>query len=153
MMLFHLIGMVRFLLQENIFDKSLILMQEIYTKARSYWLWNWKDNLSAGKSLFAKKEVLAKAYPSKVRKRGGAYRYATNYTEQEFLTDAFQLYNGFHYWTWAPLDPKRSSLGGRWIKDPNLGKPKSEGGYGRDYGGTAMEIYKAVINGNPPAGW
>jgi hypothetical protein len=116
-------------------------------------VWDWKANAKEGQSRFAKKENLATKYPSRVRKRGGVFRYATDYTQQEHLTDAFQLYNGYHYWVWIPLDRKLPSLGGRWIKDPNLGKPKSEGGYGRDYGGPAMRIYNEVVSGHPPADW
>lgn len=114
-------------------------------------VWDWKANAKEGQSRFAKKENLATKYPSKVRRKGGAYRYATNFTRQEFLTDAFQLYNGYHYWIWVPADPNRG--GGSWQKDPNLGKPKAKGGYGRDYGGPAINIYNEVMSNRPPSDW
>jgi len=113
--------------------------------------WDWKANIAEGQSRFEKKKTSASNHPANVRRKGGAYRYATDYTQQQFLTDAFQLYNGFHYWTWTPADPSRG--GGTWVKDPNLGKPKAEGGYGRDYGGLAIQVYNNVVNGNPPDGW
>lgn len=114
-------------------------------------VWDWKANAKEGQSRFAKKKNLATKYPSRVKEKGGAYRYATNYTQQQFLTDAFQLYNGYHYWIWVPADPNRG--GGSWQKDPNLGKPKTKGGYGGDYGGPAIKIYNEVMSHHPPSDW
>lgn len=116
-------------------------------------VWNWKANRTEGQSRFAAKKESAKGYPSRVRKKGGYFQYAADFTEQELLTDAFQLYNGYHYWIWTTYDKSVPFLGGKWQKDPKLGKPKAEGGYGIDYGGPAINIYNKVQNNNPPEGW
>ncbi|HEY9167694.1 MAG TPA: hypothetical protein VIS48_16190 [Candidatus Kryptonia bacterium] len=129
------------------------LMQLDNPRATDEQVWNWVENRKEGQRRFAGKKELATAHPETVRNWGGKYRYALEYTQEEELTDAFQLYNGYHYWIWAPIVKTVPSLGGHWIKDPNLGKPKAEGGYGRDYGGPAMQVYDDVVNGNPPAAW
>jgi hypothetical protein len=109
-------------------------------------IWNWTENIAEGKGRFAEKKSMAAAHPSVVRKKGGAYRFATDYTQQQLLTDTFQLYNGWHYWIWVPADPNRG--GGAWQKDPDLGVKR-----GRDYGGPAIQTYNDVVNGNPPNDW
>ena len=120
------------------------LMQLDNPRATDEQVWNWKANRAAGQALFAIKKSWATSYPSVVRSWGGVYRYASNYTQQEFLTDAFQLYNGWHYWIWKPYFKKFPFLGGYWDENPRVR---------RDYGGTAIKIYNNVQNGNPPTGW
>ncbi|HUI30427.1 MAG TPA: hypothetical protein VLX91_09440 [Candidatus Acidoferrales bacterium] len=124
------------------------LMQLDTPPATDEQVWNWKENRAEGQRRFAEKKGLAAAHPSKVRRRSGACRYATDFTQQEYLTEAFQLYNGYYYWIWHPRFAWAPMLGGYWEKDPNLGVR-----YGRDYGGPAIEIYNDVVNGNPPSGW
>ena len=109
-------------------------------------VWNWRENIAEGKARFAQKKSVASAQPSKVKQKGGVYRFASEYTQQELLTDAFQLYNGYHYWVWN--SNKWIPLTGYWKKDPKLGI-----NYGRDYGGPAIKIYYDVQNGNPPPDW
>lgn len=105
-------------------------------------VWNWKANRAEGQARFAEKEGLASTYPSRVRRRGGTYRRATDFTPEQFLTDAYQLYNGFHYWVWVPGE--LGGGGGAWRQNPNLP---------RNYGGQAIQIYNDVMTGNPPDGW
>ncbi len=118
------------------------LMQIDNPPASAAQLWNWKDNLSAGTSLFAEKKATALAHPAKVRKKGAAYSNATDFSSEQMLTEAFQLYNGGYYWVWVPKDPRAG--GGSWQKRTNLL---------RDYGGQAKKYYDGVVNGNPPSNW
>lgn len=105
-------------------------------------VWNWRENTAAGQALFGIKKSLATAYPSVIRKKGGFNRFASDYTQQELLTDAFQLYNGHHYWIW--VTNKWLPFTGFWEKNPNLT---------RDYGGAAIKIYNTVQSGGTPDGW
>jgi hypothetical protein len=107
-------------------------------------VWNWRANIAEGKARFAEKKSMAASRPSNVRSWGGKYRYASDFTQQEYLTDAFQLYNGYHYWVWVPTFQLIPSLGGHWGKNPKVV---------RDYGGTAIKIYNTVQNGGTQSGW
>lgn len=120
------------------------LMQLDNPRATDEQVWNWKENRTAGAALLAEKRLLAEGYPSRVRSRGGSYVEVTDFTEEQLLTDMFQLYNGFHYWVWMPRNPRRIDSGGAWVRNPNLP---------RDYGREAIIVYRAVQNNNPPPRW
>jgi hypothetical protein len=109
-------------------------------------VWNWKANIEEGCSRFGDKKAWAKKYPARTRNRGGKNKYATDFNNDQWLTEAFQEYNGFNCWVWAP-NPLIPSIGS-WIKDPTLGVT-----HGKNYGGTAIKLYNDVSSGNPPKDW
>ncbi|MFA5832566.1 MAG: hypothetical protein WDA22_03710 [Bacteroidota bacterium] len=114
------------------------LMQIDNPRATDEQVWNWKANRTAGKTLFEEKKRMAAAHLRNVKKKYPS----ANFTQQEQLTEEFQLYNGQYYWVWTVTDEESKS--GQWTKNSKLN---------RDYGGDAIQIYNAVTGGHPPAGW
>ena len=100
--------------------------------------------------MFRKKEEIALSFPSNINKvlhydpiKNRLWHYkAESFTEDQRLQDAFQLYNGGHYWYWRPK--YRDILGGpgTWVRDNS--NPKIE------YGDKARNIY---FNHNYPIDW
>ncbi|MCL5020606.1 MAG: hypothetical protein M1339_02865, partial [Bacteroidetes bacterium] len=76
-------------------------------------LWNWKNNRDAGMALLNEKYQDAVNYPSEVRSRGGHYQNAPNFTTTtQVWEEAFQEYNGGHYWLWRPVN--KNDFNGPW---------------------------------------
>ena len=77
-------------------------------------LWNWIDNRQVGQSRLNQKDTEALGYPARVRRLGGSYKNATNFTDLEHIwKETFQRYNGGNYWIWAPVQEDQPS--GPWM--------------------------------------
>lgn len=83
-------------------------------------LWNWKSNIDRGRNIIAVAKSRSTEYISNT---------GTNYDEEKYWMNAFQMYNGGRYWNWVD-----NKIG--WTE--NLNRPKN------NYGKILYDIYKTM---------
>lgn len=115
------------------------LMQIDTPPATEVQLWNWRENIEAGKQLLDEKYSIANHIYLSIKKK---YSNAQNYNNTELLKQTFQLYNGGKYYYWIPENAKDKNSSGKWIKSTK-----------RTYGDTAWKVYSEVSNNNFPSDW
>lgn len=126
------------------------LMQLDNPRSTDEQVWNWRANKQAGTAVYSQKRRIALAHPRKVREqtllpkthknyRPAGYRSATDFSSEELLKDAFQLYNGGYFWDWKPEDPSNPNSDGTWGV---VAKPLK--GHSLPHGAEAWNVYKQV---------
>jgi hypothetical protein len=108
------------------------IMQLDNPPASARQLWDWRQNIEGGKSLFRIKEKELRQYFKNVRK---VHPEAPELTADQFRLAYYQYYNGGVYWGWNDKSK-------RWEK---VGITK--------YGDNALRIENLVKSGTPPPGW
>ena len=94
-------------------------------------IWNWKENVKAGKKLLKTKEKEIKAIYKRIASDNGAPNLSTGQLKYAL----YQYYNGGLYWGWD-----RTSM--NWVRNDTNG-----------YGDDAVELEERVTAGNPPNDW
>ncbi|MFZ1081783.1 MAG: hypothetical protein WAO19_07645, partial [Candidatus Kryptoniota bacterium] len=152
------------------------LMQLDNPPASEAELWNWKDNLSAGTSLFAQEVAGAAGYANRVRSGKTWYQDNSKYWHASDPVP-FSWYgevspSGNHILQVAYPNARDLNQGAELLKEafqrynggaywrwiPHLvGNSKSQGdwekGTSSNYGDNAWNFYQDVLNGNPPPDW
>jgi len=92
-------------------------------------VWNWKENVKGGATLYKSKQAIAKKYLSKQQR---------TYTDEQLKLETWSLWNGGNYHVWDETvkawirnpnilsDTKTGNIGWDMTKEENKGKTESE---------------------------